>query len=396
MAELDDQLARLAAHRADSVPPLDPAAARMRARLNARRRITVVAAIAACILALVVGGGFALAGGSDDSPSVHTPANSTDAPAPTTAAPTTAPPTTTAPTSTTVPVVPSCAPLDGAGTAPKEGPAVSGTASASPVLVGVQVQASECADVVLFEFGNGTPEWSATNEPSGSGANEPVVVLRFRSETATSPPPPPSEIRPEVPPSFVLGVTLVPQADGSQAWVIRASSQGDVRPFRVVPHEGALAVEIVRTSGTSRTVTCTDTDGHLEYDVPSDWYVDLTPADDPCRRFAPEVFSVCHACDGPFPYGSIGVRSAAEFDPGPSSVVVSSTDTTVAGRAATVRELEATGYGLFTAGYRTYVYLVDWAPEGTLVISIGGMPGPDFDARKAGVDAIAASVRRID
>jgi hypothetical protein len=51
---------------------------------------------------------------------------------------------------------------------------------------------------------------------------------------------------------------------------------------------------------------------------------------------------------------------------------------------------------LYPAGYRTYQYVVDWSPQGTLVLSIGGNPGPDYDARKAGLDAIAASVRRLD
>ena len=61
-----------------------------------------------------------------------------------------------------------------------------------------------------------------------------------------------------------------------------------------------------------------------------------------------------------------------------------------------MQEVEASGQGLFPAGYRTYEYFVDWAPQGTLAFWFSGMPGPDFDARKAGLDAIAASVRHVE
>jgi hypothetical protein len=395
MAELDDQLARLAAHRADSVPPLDPAAARMRARRNARRRLAVVGAIAACILALVVGGGFALAGGSDDSPSVHTPANSTEAPAPTTAPTTTALPTTTAPT-TTVPAPPVCTPLDGADDQAKAG---ASTATVSlPVFVGVQVQASRCTDVVLLEFGGGTPAWSAAYEPTPTGAGEPLLVLRFTSDITVTPDPLPTELLPSEP-SLVLGVLGIPQVDGSTPLSINLSSQGSRRAFRVVPLEGALAIEATRLEGNvlyDRPMVCQPADQHVQYGVPSGWFVDVTPDQRPCTLFGPEPFDVCSACDGPFAFGSIGVVSDYDPDLGQASVVLSSSEATVGGRAATVRETERTGYGLGPAGYRTYSYAVDWAPEGTLVFSISGMPGPDFDARKTGLDAIAATITRLD
>jgi hypothetical protein len=395
VAELDDQLARLAAQRAAAVPPLDPAAARLRARRNARRRAAWVGGIAACIVALLAAGGFALAGGSDDSPSVHTPANSTEAPAPTTAPPTTAPPTTAAPT-TTVPVVPACEPLDGADAQAKTDESTATTAL--PVFVGVQVEASDCADVVLLEFGNGTPAWSAAYEPSPTGAGEGVLVLRFTSDITVSGEPEPSELLPGEP-SRILGVRGIPQVDGSDPVSIFPMSQGSQRAFRAVVLEDALAIEITRIEGTvaaKSPVVCQPADQHVQYDVPAGWYVDVTPDQLPCTRVAPQPFAVCNACDGPFPWGSIGVSPNYTSDVGPSSVLVSSTETTVGGRAATLEEVEATGDGLFTAGYRTHRYVVDWAPQGTLLLSIGGMPSPEYDARKAGLDTIAASVRGLD
>jgi hypothetical protein len=48
------------------------------------------------------------------------------------------------------------------------------------------------------------------------------------------------------------------------------------------------------------------------------------------------------------------------------------------------------------AGYRTDRYVADWSPAGTLELSVGGQPGPDLDARKAGLDALARSVRYVE
>lgn len=50
---------------------------------------------------------------------------------------------------------------------------------------------------------------------------------------------------------------------------------------------------------------------------------------------------------------------------------------------------------LIPAGYRSYAYSVDWSPSGTRWFGVGGTPGPEFDARKAGLDAHAASVRYL-
>ena len=384
MAEPEDQVARLAARRGESVPPLDPAAARVRARRNARRRTTWITAVAACAVALAIGGGIALAGGSSDAPSVHTPAASTGANAPST----TAIPTTTAPPSD---AQPTCAPLEGADGSAKSG-AASGDGTAA--FVDVQIQTSECVDEVLFDFGNAVPAWSASYEPSGSGAGEAVLVVRFTSKTSGASPPDPRETRP-VGPSGVLLVRAAPEADGTPAWSIVPASQGERRPFRVVAHDDALAIELAGATA-PRAVTCTSPAAHLAYDVPPGWFVDVTEGGSACALFAPQPFVTCDACDGPFAWGGITPTTSAP-SASASETIVSSSETVVAGRAATVQEVEANGAGLFPAGYRTYQYSVDWSPAfGFLTFWIGGEPGPAFDARKAGLDAIAASIRRID
>ena len=120
----------------------------------------------------------------------------------------------------------------------------------------------------------------------------------------------------------------------------------------------------------------------MEYDLPGGWFVETNPRYTPARDRA-RLFVIIPATDGPFPYGLVSVR-AEGVSPSPSETVVSSAETTIDGRPATVREVEATGYGLFPAGYRTYEYVVDWSPSGWLVMSVGGDPGPEFDARKRG------------
>ena len=149
MAELDDQLRQLAAHRAGSVPAFDPAAARLRAHRSAARAAAVTG-IAACVVALLVIGGFAVFAGSDDSPSVHTPAGSNGAPA------TSAPPTGSS----------GCPTLDGADESAKDGPSSTKGTDTTRSAVRVGVQASDCVDDVDFSFDLGTPRWSVRQEAS--------------------------------------------------------------------------------------------------------------------------------------------------------------------------------------------------------------------------------------
>jgi hypothetical protein len=379
MAELDDQLARLAAHRGESVPPFDPAAARVRARRNARRRAAWVSGIAACVVALMVAGGLAFAAGSDDGPSVHTPAGSTEPTAPTTS---------TTPTTTTSSAAASCPTLDGADDSSQSGPG-----AASTELVEVRFLASGCVDEVLFEFAGGVPAWSASFEPSGAGANEPVLVLRVKGEVRAEDLP--QDHRP-VGPSGVLAVSAGPQSDGSRAWTIALESQGSTRPFRVVERDGALAIEVAMWSA-PRSLTCTNEARHFAYEIPAGWFVDVSGGSSPCTYLAPFPFLLCGGnCDDPtIDYGGITVSPVGPQGGFGDAVVRSTLATTIAGLPATVRELEITGAGTYAAGARVYEYSVDWAPDGVLTIWNAAPPGGDFDTVTTGLDAIAASVRRI-
>jgi hypothetical protein len=375
MAELDDQLRELATQRADAVPAFDPTAPRLRGHRSARHRAAVVTGIAACVVALLVAGGFAVFRGSDDSPSVRTPAGSTDAPTPT---------------------GPTCPPLSGASGEAKDGPSVPG-APPNPQDhgAGIGVQASDCTDDVVFSFGQRTPRWSIRYQPGPLTADEPPnstwYVIRFPGLPPNALGDNGDEVR-AIAPSGVTAVKRITQPDGVEAWAIGLAQQ---RPFRIVAGRGVLRVQFVLESPHVR--TCSNSYHHFAYDVPPGWFVEVTASGSACSFLAPQPFSMCGGnCEDPIDYGGIAVSTADSGGSFGGGTVLRSSEATVAGRSATVRELELTRAGIYPAGARAYEYSVDWAPDGVLDIWNGGLPGPDFDARKAGLDAIAATVRRIE
>ena len=74
MGEIEDQLERLAAHRAAQVPAFEIGTPdELVVRRRATHRAPVVAAIAACLAVALVIGGLLLFSGSDDPSSVQTP-----------------------------------------------------------------------------------------------------------------------------------------------------------------------------------------------------------------------------------------------------------------------------------------------------------------------------------
>jgi YVTN family beta-propeller protein len=74
MGEIEDQLERLAAHRAAQVPPYSIATADELVRRRGTRRAPMVVAIAACLAVALVVGGSLLFSASNDPASVHTAA----------------------------------------------------------------------------------------------------------------------------------------------------------------------------------------------------------------------------------------------------------------------------------------------------------------------------------
>jgi hypothetical protein len=394
MDELEAQVARLAARRADSVPPFALTDLDRFAAARSTRRVLAYAAVAASVLALLIGGGFLVFSGSGDSPSVHSPAATPGPSVAPTVPPTTVP--STAAATTTLP--PTCPALDGA-----DGSAKSGSESAGvPLpLVNVQVEASDCVDEVSFVFGGGIPGWSVsyqpgplTLEPSGQPAQmagSAFYVIRFQpASNANGTYAGSTDVRPTAP-SAVGQVLRLQDFEGVMTWAIGFDAQ---HPFRVVTRDGTVAVQFASVAS-PRAMTCTNQADHVQYDVPPGWFVETNPDLRPCTEVAAEPFTIIPNSDGPTPYALVVLRPEPPVAD-TTQVILSTRDASVDGRATTVTEAEWTGTGLMPAGYRSYHYSVDWSPAGTLVLSVTGSPGPEFDARKAGLDALAASVRYLD
>jgi hypothetical protein len=268
-------------------------------------------------------------------------------------------------------------------------------------LVNVQVAASDCVDEVSFLFPGAMPGWSVsyqpgplTLEPSGQPVEAPgstFYVIRFQpASNSGGRYPGPTDIRP-IAPSAVGQVFLLQDFEGVMTWAVGVDAQV---PFRVVTRDGVIAVQLATVSS-PRATTCTSAAAHAQFEVPAGWFVNATPGDFTCATFAPEPFTIVPNTDGPFPFGTAW-RQTAPVGPSVTETLISTRDTSVDGRHATVIEVEATGGGLFPAGYRSYRYSVDWAPSGTLVLDVGGSPGSDYDARKAGLDALMESLRHLD
>ena len=78
MDEIEDQLQRLAAHRAAQVPPFSTSTSdELVVRRRVRRRTPVLVAIAACITVALVISGLVFLSNGDDTRSVETPAGPT-------------------------------------------------------------------------------------------------------------------------------------------------------------------------------------------------------------------------------------------------------------------------------------------------------------------------------
>ena len=238
MVEIEDQLARLAAHRAAQVAPFSMATADELARRRPTRPTWLIAAVAACLAIALVVGGWLLFSASGDSPSVTTPAGPSHATLPaSTPVPSTAP----TPTATTSVAPAPCPALDGADVATKS---QSPGAVSSGVLTDVQAGATDCTEVVTF-FVDGAPGITFGYEPgpfmldpSGRPASvdgNAFVVVRFEHTSG-----PDLASRDIHPTSGVREVRELQDFEGVTTWVIGLDEQ---RPFRIVPGAGSFAIE---------------------------------------------------------------------------------------------------------------------------------------------------------
>lgn len=282
------------------------------------------------------------------------------------------------------PPAPTCA-LAGATTASRTGPAqlLPGTSRAQ--LRNVQVQASACADVVVFSFWQGSPGYAV-----GYGTGSADLAVSFTPASAAEAYTGPAVVTPAAP-SQVREVTDLGVPDPAVAWLVRLDAR---RPFTVTRTDEALLVRI--RAGSPRATRCTVGGATVRYR--SGWFAELTPPW-ACRMFAAQPFVVRPQTDsttwdvGVDPSAMSYAEALHQWTGTATARVLSTRVRTVSGHAATAVETEATGTGMLPAGWRTYAYVVDRGAAGTLTVSAtAGVPGPGYNARKAAADELVAAL----
>jgi hypothetical protein len=245
-----------------------------------------------------------------------------------------------------------------------------------------------------------------TADPSG----EPVtvagaahLVVRFEhasgSDQTVSPPrvpyPGSSDLRPGTP-GEVRQVVKSGDFEGVMTWIVGLDS---ARPFTVAEHvagAGLHQVVIDVPATAPRVTTCTNTAKHLRVHLPAGWFTELNAEFGPCTFFGAAPFLIIPQSDA-LTFDALASVEQQPFPGSPDapSKVLATKDTTVGGRHARMDEVETAGLGLLPAGTRTYSYVIDWGTFGTLRVSTSGMPGPAYDANKAGVDTLATSAEFV-
>jgi hypothetical protein len=363
MDDLEARLRALATHRADQVPRFEPTAGVATGR--SRQRVLLLAAAVVVVIALVAGGVAVLSSSGDDGASVRVP--------PATDAPTTTPATSVEPAR--------CAAPADANVDAKEGTASRDPGPFATPLVNVDTQVSDCSDAVVFVFG-ATPAWQAAYDGDGN------LVVTFPAARGPYFGEPVQRASTMIQPSAPWragAVSLLDPAATTQTWTIATGSR---RPFRVDAAEGSLTVEISEVAPIK--MSCTNPDLHLALTLPAGWFAEVSPYWTPCQFFGQRPFGLVPDSDVRTDTVSPGISPTSPSD---SDTRVSSSETTVDGRPAQVVESVSNGASLFPAGTHFYQYSVDWSPTGWLVLAVHGEPGPVFDADKAGLDAIAATLQ---
>lgn len=318
--------------------------------------------------------------------------------------------TTRPPATTSTTTAPECT-LDGATDRSTTGDQVLEQGAPAALLRNVQVEASACADAVVLSFWHGTPGFTVeyrdgpfTADPSGkpvpvqgtaflairlfpaSGVDltSPDATQIYVGEPVLTP----------VAPSAIRELHQLGDFEAVNTWVIGLD---DRRPFTVERTASTLVLRIA--AATPRNAACA-IDG-ATVALPEGWFADVA-GPDPCQRFDPAPFAIQPQTDSVdwavrVESSSTGFDEAVgRWSEGDTSVVRSSTTTTVDGHRAVVVEIESNGTGLAPAGWRSYAYVVDRAPGGTGTVTVvvaATAPGATYDARTAGADAIAKTLR---
>ena len=383
MTELEDQLRRLAAHRAEQVPDYVPPTSIASPRR--RRRPIVITAIAAAVVVALVATGIALWPGDSRPARVIAPATSD---------------TTTSTPTTTIPITPSCqAP---AALPATTGPSSYGNPDWDDQLYDVREWSARCFDVVRIDLQRAheptegaSPPWTAAYrdapfpDPVAYLADVGRAHLVVRLPRVAD-----GQLVGNVNPILstnsagVLGVSTFADPEGGVTVVIALD---EVLPFHVGRGVDGLIVSF--TSPAPRSPSCRSNEGY-SVDAPGaqhygqSWVVEMSVS---CRLFAPQPVQLYP--DGNWQVVNVGFLPYDPID-NPSTRVVAEHTETIDGRPARAVEVEWTndqGLGV-GVGTRDYYWIIDVDGRNFVVSALRG-PGAQYDVLKAGADAIARSAR---
>jgi hypothetical protein len=271
----------------------------------------------------------------------------------------------------------------------------------------VQVQASDCADVVEFLFWGGTPGWSVSYQsgplhfdPSGRIAHVAGRVhLTVRLSPASGADPltgrsvygGPTAMAPGQP-SSIAALRRLGDFEAVTSWAVGLPSR---RPFTVRRTTDRLIITIAAPS--LRPARCVLRRANLSPGFPHGWFTDLTSAW-ACSYFSPHPFPIVPNSDA---FNWIVTVSTTPGSP-PAAVAAALRDggvlrrrTSVAGYPATVLDITVPPNAPFLSpGDRYRLYVVAAQPHTVLMQSVPVPAGPAVNQTRHALDRVAQLTRR--
>lgn len=150
--------------------------------------------------------------------------------------------------------------------------------------------------------------------------------------------------------------------------------------------------------------TCTDPVGGFAIGYPADWHHTSLTDGSECRLFDPEPLELPEVANDDVTAAVILDHVSADYDRhlelseggGPGSEILDEEHTTLDGRRARRRELVSTGEAMYPEGVRTLSWTIDLDGETLVISSADHHVDGDFDEHAEIVDAMAASIERVD
>jgi hypothetical protein len=148
----------------------------------------------------------------------------------------------------------------------------------------------------------------------------------------------------------------------------------------VATTEGATSAPATAGPSVAAGITCHSDKLGLTVTYPASWYAYNGDSGRACTYFDPKPFPTI--TDSSDPQGLIELASFQDsmstLVSNPGGKIISSKTTTVAGKNATVMEIDDTGVGVAPNGMHDYEYLVDLGSAGTLMLVTQGIFDPSL------------------